>query len=122
MAENPTGEMEAQSKGRVGRLMTMAARPGLGERLAAALLDVATNLRGFAGCEVYLVSRDRADPDTVYVWEVWADEAASAAALNAAASAPAGSPSITDVLGMLAGPPRRVDLDMLGGVGLGSPA
>ncbi|HEX6500472.1 MAG TPA: antibiotic biosynthesis monooxygenase [Micromonosporaceae bacterium] len=99
----------------VGRLMTMTAQPGLGDRLAATMLRVADGLRGFPGCEVYLVGRDRADPDTVYVWEVWADEAASAAALRAAAGQD-GSPA--DVLGMLAAPPRRVDVDPLGGVGL----
>lgn len=37
----------------------------------------------FPGCQAYLIGHDRADPDTVYVVEIWADEGAAAAALEA---------------------------------------
>ncbi|MEV0430879.1 antibiotic biosynthesis monooxygenase family protein [Micromonospora sp. NPDC050495] len=102
--------------GRIGRLMTMRAQPGRGSELADALLRVAEGLRGFPGCELYLVSQDRSASDTVRVTEVWADEAAAQAALAAPAADPT-APSVADVLALLAGPPERVDVVPLGGVG-----
>jgi quinol monooxygenase YgiN len=103
---------------RVGRLMTMTARPGRGNDLAAALVAVASGLRDFPGCEMYLISQDRADPDTVYVVEIWADEAAANAALDAARTATGDGVSMADVLAMLTGQPHRIDLVPLGGIGL----
>lgn len=103
---------------RVGRLMTMTAQPGRGDDLAAAMVSVAEGLRDFPGCEAYLINQDRADPDTVYIVEVWADESAANAALDAARTATGEGVSIADVLGMLSGQPHRVDLVPKGGVGL----
>ena len=103
---------------RVGRLMTMTAQTGRGTELAAALVAVANSLRDFPGCEAYLISHDRADPDMVYVVEVWADGATADAALDAARTATGVGVSIADVLAMLADQPHRVDLVSLGGVGL----
>ncbi|MFF3502340.1 putative quinol monooxygenase [Streptomyces sp. NPDC003247] len=100
----------------IGRLMTMTAHPGKGGELAAVLLRVADGLHGFPGCEIYLISQDAADPDTVHVTEVWRDEASAQAAL-AAPSRPDG-PQPADVLALLSSPPRRTDLTVLGGVGL----
>lgn len=70
---------------RFGRRMTMTAQSRRGNDLAAALVVVANGLGDVPGCEAYLISQDRADPDTVYVVEIWAHEAA-AAALDAARS------------------------------------
>ncbi|MFG2052522.1 putative quinol monooxygenase [Micromonospora sp. NPDC048930] len=103
---------------RVGRLMTMRAQPGRGAEVADALLRVADNLRGFPGCELYVISRDHADPDTVRVTEVWSDEEAVQAALAAATPGDGLGPSVAEVLAMLAGPPERVDVVPLGGVGV----
>ncbi|MEV7977365.1 antibiotic biosynthesis monooxygenase family protein [Streptomyces sp. NPDC086519] len=100
----------------IGRLMAMTAHPGKGGELAAVLLEVAESLHGFPGCEIYLISQDTADPDTVHVTEVWQDEARAQAAL--AAPPRAGGPDPADVLALLASPPRRTDLTILGGVGL----
>ncbi len=99
-----------------GRLMTMTAHPGRGGELAAVLLRVAEGLRGFPGCETYLIAQDATDPDTVRVTEVWQDEAAAEAALTA--PVPDGAPSPGDMLTLLAAPPQRIDLRVLGGVGL----
>lgn len=104
--------------GRIGRLMTMRAQPGRGAEVADALLRVAEGLRGFPGCELYVISRDQADPDTVRVTEVWSDEEAVQAALAAAPPAVGSAPSVADVLAMLTGPPERVDVAPLGGIGL----
>jgi quinol monooxygenase YgiN len=78
----------------------------------------APGLRDFAGCEAYLISQNRADPDTVYVVEIWADEAAANAALDAANTATGDGASIADVLAMLTDRPQCVDMVPLGGVGL----
>lgn len=99
----------------IGRLMTMTAHPGRGGELATVLLRVAERLRGFPGCEIYLISQDTADPDAVHVTEVWRDDASAQAAL--AAPPPADGPAPADVLALLAAPPDRTDLTVLGGVG-----
>ncbi|WP_406458589.1 antibiotic biosynthesis monooxygenase [Streptomyces sp. NBC_00876] len=100
----------------IGRLMTMTAYPGKGGELAAVLLKVAERLDGFPGCEIYLISQEAANPDTVNVIEVWQDENSAQAAL--AAPVDAGSPDPADVLALLSSPPHRTDLAVLGGVGL----
>ncbi|WP_030905274.1 putative quinol monooxygenase [Streptomyces sp. NRRL F-5126] len=106
----------------IGRLMTMSARPGRGGELAAVLLRVAETLRGFPGCEIYLIGQDAADPDTVRVTEVWRDEDSAKAALAAPPRAggpgPGPGPDPADVLALLSSPPLRTDLAVLGGVGL----
>lgn len=99
-----------------GRLMTMTAHPGRGGELAAVLLRVAETLHGFPGCEIYLISQDAADPDTVHVTEVWRDAASAQAALTAPSRADGPDPA--DVLALLSSPPQRTDLTVLGGVGL----
>lgn len=71
--------------------MTMTAHPGRGGELATVLLTVAERLRGFPGCDIYLISQDTADPDTVHVTEVWQDDAGAQAAL--AAPPPADGPA-----------------------------
>jgi quinol monooxygenase YgiN len=100
----------------IGRLMTMTAHPGRGGELAAILLRVAERLRGFPGCEIYLISQEGTAPDTVHVTEVWRDDASAQAAL--AAPPPADGPAPADVLALLSAPPHRTDVTVLGGVGL----
>lgn len=92
----------------------MVARPGQGGALAETLLRVAEALRGTPGCELYVVNDSPDEDDTVWVTEVWADEAASDRAL----SGELGEVGIGDVLELLAGPPELVDLRPLGGPGL----
>ncbi|GAA2535503.1 antibiotic biosynthesis monooxygenase [Pseudonocardia hydrocarbonoxydans] len=92
----------------------MVAQPGQGPALADTLLRVADGLRDAPGCELYIVNTSPDEADTVWVTEVWADEAASDRAL----SGELGEVGIGDVLGLLAGPPELVDLTPLGGAGL----
>ncbi|MFE1045295.1 putative quinol monooxygenase [Streptomyces olivaceus] len=100
----------------IGRLMTMTTQPGRGGELADVLLKVAERLRGFSGCEIYLISQDTAAPDTVHVTEVWRDDASAQAAL--AAPPPADGLAPSDVLALLSAPPYRTDVTVLGGVGV----
>jgi quinol monooxygenase YgiN len=75
---------------------------------------VADGMRDAPGCELYLINVSADEADTVWVTEVWADEAASDQAL----SGDLGEVGIGDVLELLAGPPELVDLTPLGGAGL----
>ena len=101
----------------IGRSMAFPAKPQHGTQLAELLYRVAESLREAAGCELYVVTRDAAEPDRVYVFEVWDDEESAQAALTAPAVDPS-APKPADVLALLADEPFRVDLQVLGGVGL----
>jgi hypothetical protein len=96
--------------------MKATAQPGRGAELAGLLLRVAESLRGFPGCEVYAIAHDADDPDSVRVVEVWQSAEAAQSAL--AATPAEGSPKPSDVLALLASPPERIDLTLLGGVGV----
>jgi quinol monooxygenase YgiN len=95
----------------------MVARPGRGAALAGTLLTIAEGLRGAPGCELYLINLAADEPDTVWVTEVWSDEAASDRAL----SGDLGEVGIGEVVELLAGPPELVELTPLGGPGLPAP-
>jgi quinol monooxygenase YgiN len=103
--------------GRIGRYVRMVAQPGKGSVLAGTLLRVAEGLRNSPGCELYVINLSADEPDTVWVTEVWSDEAASDRAL----SADLGDVGIGEVVELLAGPPELVDLTPIGGPGLPAP-
>jgi quinol monooxygenase YgiN len=50
----------------VARYGKAVARPGQGDELAGILLAAAEDLDGNPGCELYLVSRQKGEPDTIY--------------------------------------------------------
>ncbi|WP_431035003.1 putative quinol monooxygenase [Streptomyces sp. P6-2-1] len=100
--------------GPVGRLMEFTALPGRGADLAGLLLRVADALDGFPGCLLYAIGRDTQRPDVVHVTEVWRTAADADAALASPAEE-AGTPAPSDVLALVAGPPRRTELAVLGG-------
>ena len=108
---------DAERGGRIGRYVRMVAHPGRGSVLAGTLLRVAEGLRAAPGCELYVINLSADEPDTVWVTEVWADEAASDRAL----STDLGEVGIGQVIELLAGPPELVDLTPLGGPGLPAP-
>ena len=96
----------------------MVAQPGKGSVLAGMLLRVAEELRASPGCELYVVNLSTDEPDTVWVTEIWADEASSDRAL----SGELGDVGIGEVVELLAGPPDLVELTPLGGPGLPAPS
>ena len=63
----------------VGKLM---AQPGRRGELVELLMAATRELQGADGCELYVVSHDRDDLDTIWVYEAWRDEAAHRASLN----------------------------------------
>jgi quinol monooxygenase YgiN len=101
----------------VGRYVKMIAQPGQGSALADVLLDVARSLRGTDGCELYAINRAVDEADTIWVTELWRDQAAVDASLQVLQT-DAGNARLAEVMALLAAPPQRTDLEPLGGVGL----
>jgi quinol monooxygenase YgiN len=101
----------------VGRYVKFTARTGQGHALAKLMLVVAGALRGTDGCELYAINRAADGSDVVWVTELWRDQEAVNASL-AALDTDAGKARLGEVMTLLEGPPERIDLQPLGGVGL----
>jgi quinol monooxygenase YgiN len=101
----------------VGRYVKMSARSGQGDVLAQLMLEVARSLHGTDGCLLYAINRVIDDAETVWVTELWRDEAAVEDSL-AVLRTDAGQARLGQVMALLEGPPERIDLHPLGGVGL----
>jgi quinol monooxygenase YgiN len=68
--------------GRFGMVGKLVAQPGQGQELLKLLIAATRELQGADGCELYVVSQDRDDLDTIWVFEAWRDEAAHRASLD----------------------------------------
>lgn len=100
----------------VGRYVKFTAQRGRGEELAKLLLRAADALRDTPGCELYMINRSAADPDHIWVTELWLDQDSLDASLEQLGTED-GKAQIAEVTTLLAGPPERVDLEPLGGLG-----
>jgi quinol monooxygenase YgiN/mannose-6-phosphate isomerase-like protein (cupin superfamily) len=102
----------------VGRYMKFTAQPGRGDELAELLLRVADSLREMAGCELYVINRAQAEPDEIWVTELWLSQEALDAALERLRTEE-GQAQAAEVMALLDRdhPPERVELEPLGGVG-----
>lgn len=101
----------------VGRYVKMTARPGEGEALSALMLEVARSLHDAEGCQLYVINRALGEPDTIWVNELWRDQAAADASLEMLQTEP-GKARLGEVLALLEARPERIDLEPLGGLGL----
>jgi quinol monooxygenase YgiN len=101
----------------VGRYMKFTARAGQGDALAGQMLAVARSLEGTDGCELYAINRATDGSEVVWVTELWRDQEAVDASL-AVLQADAGKARLGEVMALLEGPPERIDLQPLGGIGL----
>ena len=104
----------------VGRYVKITANPGQGDELARALLQVADSLRSTPGCELYVINRSPSEPDVVWVTELWRDQEALDASLEALRTE-GGKAQMAKVVGLVDGGSagfERIDLIPLGGVGL----
>jgi quinol monooxygenase YgiN/mannose-6-phosphate isomerase-like protein (cupin superfamily) len=97
-----------------GRYVKFRAQEGQGDALAQRLLEVAQGLEDTPGCELYVVNRAPAEPDTVWVTEIWRSQTDADAALQSDEA----KAQVAEVMPMLAGPPERIDVEPLGGTGL----
>ncbi|MFL5958593.1 MAG: antibiotic biosynthesis monooxygenase [Solirubrobacterales bacterium] len=96
----------------VGRYAKATAKPGRGDELARVMLEVASSLQNTPGCELYVVNRDAADPDVVWVTEIWRSQEA----LDASLEAEGAQEQIARVRDLVRGF-ERIDVEPLGGVG-----
>jgi quinol monooxygenase YgiN len=88
------------------------ARPGRREELAAVLLAAADALRADPHCLHYVVGTS--DPDGVWVWEAWTDQAAHDAALEP----PEVRAAIARARPLIAGTAGQTPVEVRGGTGL----
>jgi quinol monooxygenase YgiN/mannose-6-phosphate isomerase-like protein (cupin superfamily) len=102
---------------RVARYAKATAKPGQGDALAGKLLEVAESLEEVPGCELYIINRAAAEPDVVWVTELWRSQEQ----LDASLQGEEARARIPEVLELVReGGFERIDLEPLGGVGLPS--
>jgi quinol monooxygenase YgiN len=98
--------------GLIGKILAVS---GARDELAAILID---GVGGMPGCLSYVVALDPADPDALWVTEVWTDEDAHRASLSL--------PSVRDAIArgrpLIAGFGERFETRPLGGHGFGGGA
>jgi quinol monooxygenase YgiN len=93
----------------------LTATTGNGDRLAAILLEAAALVSTAKGCQLYLVSKDAATPEAVWVTEVWDSQEDHDQSLHV--------DGVKELIGqampLLAGKPEKGQvLTILGGAGI----
>ena len=94
--------------GLIGRILSV---PGRREELVEVLLE---NEGGMPGCMSYVVARDPANADALWVTEVWVSAEAHRASLHL----PAVQAAIARGRPLIAGFDSRVETEPVGGIGL----
>lgn len=94
-----------------GLIGKMLATPGNRDALAAILLQ---GISGMPGCLSYIVAQDSANPDALWVTEVWTSQAEHQASL----SLPSVRAAIAQARPIIAGFGERFETTPLGGQGL----
>ena len=97
-----------------GMQVRFTAQPGHGDELEAILLEAAAGTEAEDDCLLYIVSRSPADPDVVYVTEVWTSREAHDRSLEDEAV----RALITRAMPLMAQPPDAQTLAPAGGKGL----
>jgi quinol monooxygenase YgiN/mannose-6-phosphate isomerase-like protein (cupin superfamily) len=100
----------------IGRYVKFTAQPNRGDELAALLLRAADSLRDAPGCELYVINRSATNPDEIWVTELWLSQETLDASVEELGTE-AGRARVAEVMALLAGPPERIDVEPLGGVG-----
>lgn len=94
-----------------GLIGKMTAAPGKRDELIGYLLE---NDAGMPGCLSYVVSRDPAEADAIWITEVWTDTAAHQASLTL----PGVKEAIRKARPLIAGFSDRHEIEPVGGVGI----
>ena len=97
-----------------GLIGKMTAVPGQRDALAAVLLE---GTGAMPGCLSYIVATDPADPDALWITEVWDSQASHQGSL----ALPAVKAAIAKGRPLIAGFSNRVETTPLGGYGLARP-
>ncbi|AWO00645.1 antibiotic biosynthesis monooxygenase [Chitinophaga alhagiae] len=98
-----------------GYMGVLRAQPGKRDELAGILLEAAGGLQNYAGCLLYVVTKDEKDEDAVRVWEIWESKEEHDNSLKL----PATRELITKAMPLLNGMPEGTALEVLGGKGSG---
>jgi Uncharacterized conserved protein len=104
----PAAEGEKKMYGLIGKITAVAGRR---EALAAILLE---GTRAMPGCLSYIVAADPADPDALWITEVWDSRESHEASLKL----PAVQAAIAKGRPLIAGFSNRVETVPIGGYGL----
>lgn len=93
----------------------LQAKAGMGEKLAHILLQAAELVSTAKGCQLYFISLDKSEPDSVWITEAWDSEIDHDASLN--------TPGVRELIGqampLLDGAPEKGQkLRILGGLGV----
>jgi len=94
-----------------GLIGKMLAQPGKREELLAILLEGQVPM---PGCRSYIVARDPAGPDSLWITEVWDDRESHGASLQL----PAVQATIARARPLIAGFGERFETEPLGGIGM----
>ena len=95
-------------------LNKMTAKPAKRDEVIAILLESGKAFNDNSSCVLYLVYKDREDPDTIWIEDVWTNQNDHSAAMNA----PEMRPYIMKCMPLLEGMPEQVEIDLAGGKGL----
>jgi quinol monooxygenase YgiN len=95
-----------------GLIGKMSATPGQRDALASILLE---GTGAMPGCLSYIIATDAADPDALWITEVWESQAAHQASL----ALPAVKAAIAKGRPLIAGFSNRQETTPIGGYGLG---
>jgi quinol monooxygenase YgiN len=96
-----------------GYIGSMRTRPGHRDEVVRILLSGADGLRA-AGCQLYAVCTDPADPDVIWVTEIWD----SAEHHDASLQLPETKAAIGTAMPLLTGEFTRQELIVVGGLGV----
>jgi quinol monooxygenase YgiN len=96
----------------VARYGKAVAHPGQGDELAGLLLAAADGMSDDPGCELYLVSRQKGEPDVIWVTELWRSQAD----LDRSLQQIRGSDSVARAMSLVQSW-EMIELDLLGGKG-----
>ncbi|MFZ0268819.1 putative quinol monooxygenase [Caulobacter sp.] len=108
-AKEDKPQMDKTMYGLIGQ---MKAAPGKRDELVAILAE---STEGMPGCLSYIVAKDAADADALWITEVWTDKDSHAASLKL----PAVQVAIAKARPIIAGFGHRFETAPVGGVGLG---
>lgn len=97
-----------------GLIGQIIARPGERDTLLEAM---ASSISDLPGCLSYVLARDPANPDALWITEVWTDKAAHQASLQL----PAVQEAIAKARPIIAGFGERFETEPVGGIGLPPP-
>lgn len=93
----------------------LVAKPGASQKLADILLQASQMVSTAKGCKLYVIAKDVADPDAVYITEIWDSKDDHDNSLKV----PGVRALIEQAMPVIGMPPQKgQELELLGGFGI----